>query len=484
MSTPPPAPTTKETLLFPDLGTRQVVADFSGGTLTSDAGMLFLRLVDAGLGLTRKLATCFCDQRDQRFVDHSVQQLLAQRIYAVGLGYEDLNDHEELRRDPLLATACDKTDPWGMDRFNPLDRGIALAAPSTLNRLELSNNKDTRGHKLPHDPVKLEDCLLAMGVRCLPKYAKEVVLDLDAMGHLLHGTQEGKYYSDYYGGYCYLPLYIFAGDIPLWSQLRTCDRDGADGVVPALTKIVAAIRKRCKRARIIVRGDSGFCRDEIMAFCEGQEEVYYCIGLGRNSVLLEALVPALVNARMRYSLCGAPSVREFAEFAYQTQKSWSQSRRVIGKAEVVNGDNNPRFIVTNLPAKGFTGDEDRQRFTTARLYEEFYCARGEMENVLKQQVLDLKADTMSTHYLGSNQLRLWLATFAYLLVERVRTLGCRGTALARATVGIIRLKLFKVAAQVTVSVRRVYIQLSSAYPREELFRLCHARLMRLALADG
>lgn len=485
MATSLSSPSAEEPLLFPDLGPRQVVADFSGGTLTSDAGMLFLRLVDAGLGLTRKLATCFFDQRDQHFVDHSVQQLLAQRIYAVGLGYEDLNDHEELRRDPLLATACDKADPLGLDRFNPQDRGIALAGPSTLNRLELSNNKATRGHKLPHDPVKVEDCLLEMGVRCLPKYTKEVVLDLDSMGHLLHGMQEGKYYSDYYGGYCYLPLYIFAGDIPLWAQLRTCDRDGADGVVPALTKIVAAVRKRCKRARIIVRGDSGFCRDEIMAFCEEQkEEVYYCIGLSRNSVLLKELTTARVNARMRYSLSGAPSVREFAEFDYQTKTSWSRSRRVIGKAEVVNGDDNPRFIVTNLPAKGFKGDEDRKRFSTARLYEEFYCARGEMENVLKQQVLDLKADTMSTHYLGSNQLRLWLSTFAYLLIERVRALGCHGTELARATVGTIRLKLFKVAAQITVSVRRVYIQLSSAYPREELFRLCHMRLMRLVPADG
>jgi hypothetical protein len=483
MVNPSPVSTTKQALFFPDLGPRQVVADFSGGTLTSDAGLLFLRLVDAGLGLTRKLATCFCDQRDERFVEHSVRQLLAQRIYAVGLGYEDLNDHAELRRDPLLATACNKTDPLGLDRFNPLDRGIALAAPATLNRMELSNHKETRGHKLPHDPVKVADCLLDMGVRCLPKYTQEVVLDLDAMGHLLHGAQEGKYYSDYYGGYCYLPLYIFAGDIPLWSQLRTCDRDGADGVVPALTKIVAAIRQRCKRARLIVRGDSGFCREEIMAFCEAQK-IYYCIGLGRNPVLLEKLAPALVHARMRYSLCGANSVREFAEFEYQTQKSWSRSRRVIGKAEVVNGENNPRFIVTNLPAKGFTGEEDRLRFTTARLYEEFYCARGQMENVLKQQVLDLKADTMSTHYLGSNQLRLWLASFAYLLVERVRTLGLHGTALAQATAGTIRLKLFKVAAQVSVSVRRVYIQLSSAYPREELFRLCHARLMRLALADG
>jgi hypothetical protein len=474
----------QEAFLFQDLGARKVAVDFSGGTLSSDGGVLFLRQIDASLGLTRTLAGCFNDQRDQRFVDHSMAQLLAQRIYAVGLGYEDLNDHTELRRDSLLATACDKPDPLGQNRCNPQDRGIALASPSTLNRLELSNNKATLAHKLPHDPAKVENCLLTMGVRCLPKHAKEIVLDLDSMGHLLHGLQEGRHYNDYYGDYCYLPLYIVAGDVVLWAQLRTSDKDGADGVVPALEKIVAAIRQRCKKARIVVRGDSGFCRDEIMTWCEGQSEVYYCLGLGRNSVLLEKLSPTLVTARMRACLCGAPSVREFAEFEYRTQKTWSRVRRVVGKAEVLAGDDNPRFIVTNLPAKGFKGDEDRKRFTTARLYEEFYCARGEMENVLKQQVLDLEADKMSTHYMVSNQLRLWLAAFAYMLLERVRTLGCRGTELARATAGSIRLKLLKVAARVTVSVRRVYIQLSSAYPRQDLFRLCHARLMRLAPTDG
>lgn len=461
-----------------------MVVDFSGGTLSSDGGALLLRQIDASLGLTRTLAGCFRDQRDQRFVDHSLPQLLAQRLQGLALGYEDLNDHEQLRHDPLLATACDQDDPLGQARFNPLARGIPLAGPSTLNRLELSNNKATRCHKLPHDPVKVADCLLTMGVRCLRKHAKEVVLDLDSMGHLLHGLQEGRHYNDYYGDYCYLPLYIVVGDVVLWAQLRTSDKGGADGVVPALTKVVAAIRRRSKKARIIVRGDSGFSVEEIMAWCETQPEVYYCLGQQKNPVLIGKLTPALVTARMRHCLCGAPSVREFAEFEYQTQKSWSRARRVVGKAEVMAGGDNPRFIVTNLPAQGFKGDEDRQRFTPQRLYEELYCARGEMENVLKQQVLDLEADKLSTHFMASNQLRLWLASFAYLLVERLRTLGCHGTELARATVGSLRLKLLKVAARVTVSVRRVYIQLSSAYPRPDLFRLCHARLMRLAPADG
>lgn len=466
-------------LLFQDLGSRKVAADFSGGTLSSDGGVLLLRQVDAGLGLTRSLGQCFCDARQQVYVDHSVEQLLAQRLYGLALGYEDLNDHERLRLDPLLATACDKVDPLGEDRFNPAHRGVALAGASTLNRLELSNNQSSRTHKLAHDPVQIQRCLLQMGVRCLPKDAEEIVVDLDAMSHRLHGTQEGRRYRAYYDEYCYLPLYVFVGDYPLWAQLRGGDKDGADGVVAALEQIVPAIRKRCRRARIVLRGDSGFCREEILTWCESQPEVFYCLGLARNSVLVERLGPALANAQARRCLCGAASVREFAEFEYQTVKSWSRARRVIGKAEVTAQGPNPRFVVTNLPGDGFKDNEDKTRFAPARLYEELYCARGEMENVLKQQVLDLRANRMSTHYLASNQLRLWLAAFAYLLLERLRTWGLSGTELAQATVGSVRLKLLKVAAQVQVSVRRVYVQLSSACPWQNLFRVCHRRLLTL-----
>jgi DDE family transposase len=471
----------KQPLLFQDLGSRQVVADFSGGTLSSDGGVLLLGQVDGNLGLTQALAQCFGDRRQQVYVDHSGRQLLTQRVYGLALGYEDLNDHAQLRRDPLLATACDKKDPLGEDRFNPNHRGLALAGPSTLNRLELSNSRDSRCHKLPHDPARIEACLLQMGVRCLPKHAAEIVIDLDAMGHLVHGEQEGRHFNAYYGDYCYLPLYGFVGNIPLWAQLRTSDHEAAAGVVPALAKMVAAIRQRCRKARIIVRGDSGFCREEIMAWCESVG-VYYCLGLAKNSVLIARLGQALADARARHCLCGA-SVRVFAEFAYQTQQTWNRSRRVIGKAEVgVLGDN-PRFLATNLPAQGFPG-EDRARFLPARLYEEVYCARGEMENMLKQQTLDLQGDRMSTHFLASNQLRLWLATLAYLLMERLRALGLAGTDLARATAGSVRLKLLKVAAQVRVSVRRVYVQLNTAYPWQEMFRLCQRRLQALGSASG
>lgn len=475
---------THQSLLFHDLGSRRVQADFSGGHLSSDGGVLLLRQVNRGLGLTRHLAQCFCDLRKQPYVDHSVPELLDQRLYGEALGYADLNDHERLRLDHLLAVACEKDDPLGLDRVRPEHRGVALAGPSTLNRLELSNNKETSAHKIPHDPAKVEACLLEMGVRCLPKHAREVVLDLDAMGHRIHGLQEGRHFNAYYDDYCYLPLYAFVGEIPLWAQLRTCEHSAAHGVVPALEKIVAAIRKRCRRARLIVRGDSGFGVEEIMVWCEGQSEVYYCLGIGKHSGLIEHLEPALAQARARHCLSGGASTRAFAEFDYQTKTSWSRKRRVIGKAEVMAGGDNPRFVVTNLPKKGFADEQDRERFTAARLYEQLYCARGEMENVLKQQVLDLQADRMSTHYMASNQLRLWLSAFAYLLMERVRTLGCQGTELARATAGTLRLKLLKVAAQVKVSVRRVYVQLSSAYPLQKLFALCQKRLSALADPTG
>jgi Transposase DDE domain group 1 len=471
-------------LFFQDLGSRKVVADFSGGILSSDGGLLLLRQVDRGLGVSAALAGCFRDERDARWVEHSVQQLLAQRLYALALGYEDLNDHALLRHDPLLAVACEKTDPLGRDRFLPQFRAAALACPATLNRLELSNHKSSRAHKLTHDPAQVEATLLKLGVRCLPKHAQEIVLDLDTTGALLHGQQEGRFFDAYHGGYCYEPLYVFCGNIPLWARLHTADRDAADGAVEAMAQILAAIRKRCRHARIILRADSGFARPELMALCERWPEVYYGFGLQRNPRLVRHIERALAEARARQIQCGGVATRVFTEFEYTTLKSWPRPRRVIGKAEFTAQGPNPRFVVTNLPAEGFAHDHDPERFTPARLYEQFYCPRGQMENVLKQQLLDLKADRLSTHHLGSNQLRLWMSTLAYLLLERVRALGCAGTELAVATVGSVRVKLLKVAATVRVSVRRVYVQLSSAYPLQSLFALCHRRLMRLGSASG
>jgi hypothetical protein len=469
-------------MLFQDLGLRQVAADFSGGYLSSDGGVLLLRQLDQGLGLTTALAGAFTDRRDPRYCDHRLRELLAQRLYGLGLGYEDLNDHDWLRRDPLLAVAVDKREPLGEDRLHAHPPGVALAGSATLNRLELGNQKHDRFHKIQYDPEQIERCLLRMGVRCLPKHAQEIVVDLDAMGHLVHGLQEGRHFSAYYDGYCYLPLYAFVGSVPLWAQLRPGDVDPLAGVIAALEQMVRAIRQRCKQARIMVRGDSAFAREELMAWCEAQRPgVYYCFGLGRNA-RLEAMIPdALAAARARRCLTGAASAREFKDLEYQTLKSWSRVRRVVAKAEVMAAGDNPRFVVTNLPREGFPG-EDRERFCAARLYEAFYCARGDMENQLKQQVLDLHADRLSTHYLASNQLRLWLATLAYLLLDRLRTLCLRDTALADATVGTLRLRLLKVAAQVTVSVRRVYVRLSSAFPLQGLFRCCVQRLLALSPA--
>jgi hypothetical protein len=403
--------------------------------------------------------------------------LVRQRLEGLALGYEDLNDHDTLRRDPLLAVAAEKEDPLGGERLQ--DRGCALAGSSTLNRLELGNNKVTRYHKITHDPRQIEQVLLTMAVRCLPKHATEIVLDLDGMGHLLHGQQEGRHFSAYYDGYCYQPLYVVCGAIPLWAQLRTGDTDPKHDVLAALKQILPAIRRRCPKAGVLVRGDSGFCREELMAFCEGQKRVYYVLGLAKNPVLVERVQGALFWAQARRCLTGQAS-REFSEFAYETVRSWSRSRRVVAKAEVTLEGANPRFVVTNLPARGL----GQGALSAQRVYEEIYCARGNMENVLKQQVLDVEADRMSTHYLASNQLRLWLATFAYLLVERLRALTLQGTELAQATVGTIRVKLLKVAAAVKVSVRRVYVQLSSAFPMQEVFALCLKRLKAISWTTG
>jgi Transposase DDE domain group 1 len=471
----------QQSLFFDDLGCRRVQADFSGGHLSSDGGVLFLRQIDRGLGVSRTLASCFMDRRNQVFVDHKVEELLAQRLHGLALGYEDLNDHDTLRLDPLLAVAAGKLDPLGEDRLQ--DQGHALAAPSTLNRLELSNNKSTRYHKIAHDPEKIKNALLTMALRCLPKRATEIILDLDCMGHLVHGLQEGRHFSAYYDGYCYQPLYVVCGNIVLWAQLRMGDTDPKEDVVAALAQIIPALRKRCPKARILVRGDSGFCREELMVFCEGRDQVHYVLGLAKNPVLVRRMEEQLFWAAAKRCLCGTASSREFNEFEYQTRESWSRVRRVVGKAEVTAQGENPRFVVTNLPAEGFAQDP-LGPLTAAVIYEQVYCPRGNMENVLKQQVLDLEADRMSTHYLASNQLRLWLASLAYLLMERFRSLTLQGTQLANATAGTIRVKLLKVAAAVTFSVRRVHVQFCTAFPLQSIFLQCHQRLKDLVWETG
>ena len=481
----PQLPTDFQPLLFNTLGSRQVVTDFSAGHLSSDGGMLLLRQIDEGLGISRSLAGCFRDLRSPLLIEHSLRELVAQRLLGLAAGYEDLNDHNLLRLDPLFAVAVGKEDPLGTGRA-PQDQGKALASASTLNRLELGNNKNTRCHKISANHEAIKDTLLRMGVRCLPKHSQEVIIDLDASDDPLHGQQEGRFFHGYYGCYCYLPLFAFVGSVPLWAELRTSEGDAARGAVEALQKIVAALRKRCPKAQIIVRADSGFCREEIMAWCEAQQpKVYYCLGLARNSRLRDLLDDKFARVREMAILCGGVA-RGFTEFQYQTKKSWTLSRRVIGKAEVLGDKDNPRFIVTNLAVEGFAYDQQQSpdRFCAQKCYEDFYCARGNMENQIKQQYLDLDADRTSTHWMASNQLRLCFSAFALLLFQRLRALALHGTELANATAGTIRQRLLKIGAMVTVSTRRVYIRLASAFPLQNVFAQAHRALAELAPEEG
>jgi hypothetical protein len=450
---------------FQDLGRRQVVADFSGGFVSSDGGALLLGQADRSIGLTRGLAACFVDRRDPRFVEHEVQELVAQRVYGLALGYEDLNDHSDLRRDPLLAVAAEKIDPLG-ERRDEDNRGKALAAPATLQRLESAvDHRGSRYHKVCPVVGLMREYLIKSAVRTLSKNARAVIVDFDATDARLHGHQEGRFFHGYYRDYCYLPLLVYIGSVPVWAQLRTADRDASDGTVEALEQIVPAIRRRCPKAKIVLRGDSGFCRDGTMSWCEAHE-VDYCLGLARNERLAALLRPTMDRARIRATLCGGHT-REFTEFGYKTLDSWSRARRVIGKAEILGEKDNPRFVVTNLSAA---------EYPPQALYEDLYCARGDMENAVKEHQLDLFGERLSCAGFAANEVRLLLSTFAHLLMERFRAIGLKGTELAQATVGTIRHKLLKIAALVEISVRRVRVRLASACPRKQLFAQVHRQL--------
>jgi hypothetical protein len=458
------------------LSSLKVVADFGGGYLSSDGGGLFLREVELRTGILRELAGCFVDGRDERYVEHPLESLIRQRVMALALGYEDLNDHDHLRCDPLHALLAEKRDLLGGERA-ARDQGKALAAHATLNRLELgAEGTDARYRKIKAQPEQIEALLIARGVKALPRKSAEIVLDFDATDDPLHGGQEGAYFHGYYRDYCYLPLYCFSGNIPLLAQLRDCKRDASDGTLEALEKIVPAIRKRFgKRVRIIVRADSGFAREPIMAWCEAHG-IFYCLGLARNTRLQEQLAPSFeqLRAQIERDEVAAPC-RRFAEFSYQTRESWSVGRRVIGKAEILPKGENPRFIVTNLPA-GFGAEEPSGRLEPAALYEQFYCARGDMENRIKEQQQDLFADRTSTHWMASNQLRLWFSAFAHLMISSLRAGVLVGTELARASIGQIRLRLFKIGARIQISCRRVHIELCSAFPLREVFVRAHQHL--------
>lgn len=453
---------TPDQMEFQGVGTRRVQGAFDGGYISSDGGAVLLRETDLRLQLTERLAQCFTDHRHPGFVEHRVLTLVRQRLYGLALGYEDLNDHDDLSRDPVLALAVGQADAEGQRRRRAQDRGRALAAHSTLNRLERTPatlDPDNRYWKITHDAAALEALLVEASLDSFETAPTELVLDLDATDDPIHGEQEGRFFHGYYRNYCYLPLYVFCGDRLLVSKLRLSNRDASDGAVETVAMLVERIRRRWPGVRLIVRGDSGFARDVLMTWCE-DHGVYYLLGLAKNVRLLRRIGKELVQARALFAATNAPA-RVFTQFHWTTKKSWTRSRRVIAKAEHLAKGSNPRFIVTNL---------DETYAAPQALYETGYCARGDMENRIKEQQLDLFADRTSSHTLRANQLRLWFASFAYVLVSAMRRTALRGTRLAHATCATIRLKLFKVGAQLALSVRRVVLHFASACPYQDVFR--------------
>lgn len=462
---------TLDQLEFHALGRRDVVGRFDGGRLTSDGGGLLLREVDQRLGVLARLAECFSDYRNPNSVEHRVRELVSQRVYGLALGYEDLNDHDVLRADSVLALLVGKRDLTGAARARSRDRGYPLAGSSTLNRLELSTPERAavdRYQRISADPAALDRLLVDVFLESYAKAPRELWLDLDATDDPLHGHQEGRFFHGYYRCYCYLPLYIFCGEHLLCARLRPSNQDGAAGSVEELERIVTQIRARWPKTRIIIRGDSGFCRDAIMSWCEAND-VRYVLGLARNQRLHRALGQAMAEARAAHEHTGKPA-RRFRDFRYRTRKSWSCERRVVGKAEVLPGKDNPRFVVTNLPPN---------RAAAKRLYETLYCVRGEMENRIKEQQLGLFADRTSSATMRANQLRLYFASFAYLLMHGLRRLGLAGTPHARAQCTTIRLRLLKIGARLRITVRKVWLSFSEAYPYISDIALILANLRRI-----
>jgi hypothetical protein len=422
-----------------------VEAGFSAGQISTDGGALLLREVDRKINLLGRLAGCFCDGRAPLLVKHELPQMLAQRIYGLALGYEDLNDHEQLRGDPLLAVLSGKRE---------LDQ--PLAGKSTLNRLELTG-RSARYHKITYSDEALDRLLVELYIESHGAPPAQIVLDLDATDIPLYGHQPERFFHGYYDSYCYLPLYIFAGDQLLCARLRPANQDASAGSAEEVSRIVAQLRQSWPQVKIVLRADSGFCREELMAWCEANR-VDYVFGLARNQRLRKIIGAEMHQAHLLHQSTSGPA-RVFAEFTYQTRKSWSRARRVVAKAEYLDKGENPRFVVTSMTAEHRAAQD---------LYEKFYCARGEMENRIKEQMC-LFADRLSTDEMKANQLRLYFSALAYTLMEALRRLGLKGTEWAQAQVDTIRLKLFKIGAIVHISVRRILLQLSSTYPWKTIY---------------
>jgi len=383
---------------------------------------------------------------------------VSQRVFGMALGYEDLNDHDQLRHDPVMGTLVGKLAARRRDC-------AALAGKSTLNRLELSKAEPTRYHKISHDPAAIEALFPRLFIEAHGKAPRQIILDLDATDDPIHGHQEGRFFHGYYDGYCYLPLYIFCGRHLLAARLRRSNIDGAAGAREEVERLVTQIRARWPRTRILLRADSGFCREELMVWCEANR-VDYLFGLARNSRLVGKIEQELAQAGEESRETGKPA-RRLRDFHYSTLTSWSRRRRVVAKAEVTQGDTNPRFVVTSL---------SRAEADARHLYEKIYCARGEMENRIKECQADLFADRTSAATMRANQLRLWFASMAYVLLCALRRIGLRFTQFANATCGTIRLRLLKIGAVVTTSIRRIRIAMASACPWRDEWELAHAFL--------
>ena len=441
---------------------RCVVAAFDGGKITSDAGALLLGASDRAIGLIDRLASCFTDSRSPEHVEHTVATMVGQRVFGIALGYEDVVDHDELRHDPMMAVLAGKL---AARRKNC----APVAGKSTLNRLELGKPQPTPYHKVGHDPQAIEALLIDLFLDAHGRPPRQIILDLDATDDPLHGHQEGRFFHGYYDCYCYLPLYVFCGRHLLAAKLRRSNIDASAGAIEEVARIVAHIRTRWPRVRILLRADSGFAREELMGWCE-RNGVDFLFGLAKNARLTATIAAELDAARQHSDRTGKPA-RRFKDFTWSTLESWSRSRRVIGKAEWTGGEANPRFVVTSLA---------RAEHEARHLYEKVYCARGDMENRIKECQLDLFADRTSAKTMRANQLRLWFAAMAYVLVCALRRIALRHTQFAEATSGTIRLKLFKIGALMRVSVRRIKIAMASACPYQNEFALAHLRLTAAA----
>jgi hypothetical protein len=436
---------------FEACGSREIVARFDGGTISSDGGAFLLRQTDQRLNLLPRLAECFLDDRNQDLIEHSILEMLSQRIYGLALGYEDVNDHEQLRKDPVFGILAGREE-----------LGEPLAGKSTLNRMELGAGTKDRYKKITFWKDAVDEVLVKVFIESYETAPAEIILDVDTTDLPLHGKQEGRFFHGYYDNYCYLPLYIFCEEQVLCARLREANHDAAFGSLQEIQRIVAQLRAAWPAVKIIVRGDSGFCRNQLMSWCEGHQ-VDFVIGQARNQRLRKIIGAEMHAATERWNQTGQPA-RVFSEFQYQTKKTkkggWDRARRVVAKAEHIDGKQNPRFVVTSLKS---------EEWTAQGLYEKLYCARGDMENRIKEQ-FSLFADRVSAETMRANQMRLYLSTMAYVLVSGLRRLGLKATELAEAQVSTIRTKLLKIGAQIRVTVRKVWVSMSSSYPWQDLFQ--------------